>query len=118
MVIFEEDDTSVLRVAFYNVGIQQPQLNTKHKASVEMKCHALAADIAEGFRRHHLDLLCLCELGEHGLGLHGRKQLSCDTQAELLEWVVRMANGSLGGASEPAELSCWQQLRQKDAFLA
>ena len=103
-VTFELDDASVLRVAFYNVGIQQPELDKKFKKEADKKPRKLARDIAEAFNRHHLDLLCLCELGEHGLGLHGRRHLSCGTQAELLEWVVELANEDLGGASEPAEL--------------
>ena len=103
-VTFEDDDSSVLRVGFYNVGIQQSELDKKNAQDAKKKCMALAQDIADAFQKHSLDLLCLCELGEHTIGLHGRKNLSCDTQAELLQWVVRMANRLLGGASEPAEL--------------
>ena len=66
----------MLRVAFYNVGVQQPELDKKNRSDVENKCHAVATDIAEGLKRHHLDLMCLCELGEHAIGLHGRKHLS------------------------------------------
>ena len=103
-VTFEDDDSSVLRVGFYNVGIQQSEVDKKNAQDANKKCMALAQDIADAFQKHRLDLLCLCELGEHTIGLHGRKNLSCDTQAELLQWVVRMANRLLGGASEPAEL--------------
>ena len=81
------------------IGVGQEE-----RAGCEKKCMALAQDSADAFQKHRLDLLCLCELGEHTIGLHGRKNLSCDTQAELLQWVVRMANRLLGGASEPAEL--------------
>ena len=99
-----ESDETVLRVAFYNVGMQHSALDSKNGYKSLNRCEALARDIADGFRKHCLDLLCLCELGERAIGLHGRKHLSCDTQADLLEWVVRWTNKRLGGASEPAEL--------------
>ena len=52
---------------------------------------------------HRLDLLCLCELGEHEIGLQGRKNLGCRSQNDLLKLIVNMANEDLqGGASEPA----------------
>ena len=60
-----------------------------------MRCRALAHDAAEGFRKHCLDLLCLCELGEHEIGLQGRKNLCCNTQNDLLELVVEWANDEL-----------------------
>ena len=52
---------------------------------------------------HRLEFLCLCELGEHEIGLHGRKHLDCSSQEDLLKLIVHMANEDLqGGASEPA----------------
>ena len=43
------------------------------------------------------------ELGEHEIGLHGRKYLRCESQDDLLRLIVRMANEDLeGGATEPA----------------
>ena len=74
-----ENDETVVRVAFYNVGIQQAHLDTKSFKRAEKRCRALANDIAEGFRKHRLELLCLCELGEHEIGLQGRKNLSCES---------------------------------------
>ena len=98
-----EDDETVLRVAFYNIGLQQSALDTKKRAVAEARCQALARDIAEGFRRHRLDLLCLCEVGEHDIGLHGQKNLNCDSQEQLLELVAQMATTELrSGALEPA----------------
>ena len=48
----------------------------------------------------------MCELGEHGIGLHGRKHLDCSSQEDLLQLIVRMANEELErsarGAPEPA----------------
>ena len=67
-----EDDATVLRVAFYNVGMQQSALDSKKSDRAAKRCRALAHDIAEGFRMHRLDLLCLCELGEHEICLHGK----------------------------------------------
>ena len=45
----------------------------------------------------------MCELGEHTIGLDGRKILKCRTQKDLIMLIVKMANEDLqGGASEPA----------------
>jgi len=41
---------------------------------------------------HRLHLLCLCELGENGIGLQRRKSMNCDTHHELLKLIVDMAN--------------------------
>jgi len=98
-----EDDETVLRVAYYNVGLQQTAMDTKPSSRAEGCCRHLANDIAESFRKHRLHLLCLCELGEHGIGLQGCKNMGRDTQHDLLELIVDMANEDLtGGASEPA----------------
>ena len=52
---------------------------------------------------HRLDLLCLHELGKHEVGLQGRKHMDCNSQEDLLQLIVNMANEDLqGGASEPA----------------
>ena len=98
-----EDDETVLRVAFYNVGMQQSDLDTKRRKTAEGRCARLAHDIAEGFKKHRLDLLCLCELGEHEIGLQGQKNLRCDSQEELLVMIASMVDRALdGGALEPA----------------
>ena len=102
-VTIVENDATVLRVAFYNVGLQQQELSTRKRAPAEERCRNLAHDIAEGFRKHRLDLLCLCELGEHGIGLQGVKHLECPSQDALLQLIVRMASADdQGGAGEPA----------------
>ena len=94
---------AALPVAFYNASVTQPQLDTASRMRAENTCWRLARDIAEGFRRHRLDLLCLCELGEHEIGLQGRNNLGCQSQHELLQLIVGMANEDLqGGAPEPA----------------
>ena len=50
-----------------------------------------------------MELLCLCELGEHEIGLQGQKNLDCDSQEELLQLIVQMVDEELhGGAIEPA----------------
>ena len=55
----------------------------------------MAHDIAEAFKKHRLDLLRLCELGEHEIGLQGRKNLDCRSQKDLLEQIVNMVNDEL-----------------------
>ena len=98
-----EDDETLLRVAFYNVGIQQSDLDSKRWQKAQTRCEFLAHDIAEGFRRHRLELLCLCELGEHEIGLQGRKNLGCDSQEKLLQLIVQIVDRDLhSGAPEPA----------------
>ena len=84
-------------------GMQQSALDSRTADRAEQRCRALAHDIDEGFRKHHLELLCLCELGEHEIGLQGRKNLGCRSQNGLLNLLVHMASEDLdGGASESA----------------
>ena len=86
-----------------NVGILQSALDTKTSERPEKRCRTLANDIAEGLGKHRLELLCLCELGEHEIGLQSRKNLRCESQDDLLRLIVRVANEDLqGGAPEPA----------------
>ena len=66
----------------------------------------LVKDVATAFKKHKLQLLLLCELGEHEIGLQGRMHFQCDTQQELMEMVTAKVNGVFeqedSGASEPA----------------
>ena len=58
---------------------------------------------------HNLDLLGLCELGQHRTGLHGREHFDASDQQQLMELVVAKANAGLArrkpqkrvGAAEP-----------------
>ena len=45
-----ENDETVLRVAFYNVGMQQSALDSREADRAKQRCRALAHDIAEGFK--------------------------------------------------------------------
>ena len=67
--------------------IQRP-LNVQKNAA-----KFLANDIVEGFRKHRLELLCLCWLGEHEIGLRCRKNLRWESQDDLLRLIVRKACG-------------------------
>ena len=97
------NDESVLRVAFYNVGMEQSDLDTKRIEVAQERCRKFAHDIVAAFRDHRLDLLCICELGEHTIGLEGKKNLRCESQEQLLLLVLRMVDEELrGGAQEPA----------------
>jgi len=104
------NDETVLRVAYYNVGIVQEALETKHREKAKNRLLKLSLDIAYAFTKHRLDILCVCELGEHGKGLLGDKHFECDTQYDLLALIVKMVNDecrrchaerAAGGASEP-----------------
>ena len=55
-----------LTVGFYNVGIQFSELSGKKWST---KQSHLKADIIKAFDTHVLDILCLCELGELGVGI-------------------------------------------------
>ena len=90
LIRVKNDDTWI-RVAFYNVGLQQSDLNCDKK-SAEIRCQALAHDIAEAFTRHSLDLLCLCTLGDPEIGLEGKMNLRCNTQKILLEMILGMVS--------------------------
>ena len=59
-------NTARLTVGFYNVGIQLTELSGKKWPS---KQSALKADIIKAFDTHVLDILCLSELGELGVGI-------------------------------------------------
>jgi hypothetical protein len=59
-------DTARLTVGFYNVGIQFTELAGKKWL---LKQSRLRADIVKAFDTHGLDILCLCELGELGVGI-------------------------------------------------
>ena len=72
----------LLKVAFYNVGISKPQLNRRSK-NFDKHMKRFAGDIEDAFSECHVDVLCLCELGEHEEGL--------DDQAALLDELVQMA---------------------------
>ena len=62
-------DASELTVAFYNMGIQMPEIGAKRWEAKERR---LAADIVKAIKVHELDILCLSELGQVGVGL-GKK---------------------------------------------
>jgi endonuclease/exonuclease/phosphatase family metal-dependent hydrolase len=62
-------DASELTVAFYNVGIQMAEIGAK---KWEAKERRLAADIVKAIKVHELDILCLSELGQVGVGI-GKK---------------------------------------------
>jgi len=104
------DDETVLRVAYYNVGILQTAMDTKHHERAKNRLLKLSLDIADAFTKHCLDIVCLCELGEHGKGLQGSKNFKRETQYDLLTFIVDLVNDDLsrghseraaGGASEP-----------------
>ena len=57
------DGTTELRVGFYNVGIQEPEVGG---ARWPEKREALKSDIVRAFTRHGLTMLCLSELS----GIH------------------------------------------------
>ena len=58
----------LLTVGFYNVGIQQTDLENRKRHKVEARLMQLSDDIANAFCNHNLDMLAICELGGH---LHG-----------------------------------------------
>ena len=97
------DDETVFRVAFYNVGFQQSMLDAKRRHRAVKHCESFARDIAQGFTKNRLDLLCLCELGEHEIGLQGQKNLDCESQQEVLQLITLKVNEEIRrGAEEPA----------------
>ena len=55
-----------------------------------------------------MELVCLCELGEHEIGFHGRKHFGCQDQSELLERITGMVNQEL--QSDASELALQVEL--------
>ena len=52
-----EINAALLRLAFYNVGIQQGMLNNLTKRKAENRLDRLATDIVDAFITHEIDLL-------------------------------------------------------------
>ena len=79
---------------------------TKKKQRAQARIDLLVKDVATAFKKHKLQLLLLCELGEHEIGLEGRMRFQCDTQLKLMEMVTAEVNGVFeqedSGASEPS----------------
>ena len=67
---------NALRVAFYSVGLLQSALNHKKKKRAQKCIDLLVKDVVTAFKKHKLQLLLLCELGEHEIGLEGPHALS------------------------------------------
>ena len=79
------DDAFELTVAFYNVGLQASQVNSKKWPDREAK---LANDIINAAKNHKLDILCLCELGEINVGIGGKLSQSVSA------WIHGLFSGS------------------------
>jgi len=80
------DNAPRLTVGFYNVGIQCAEFGGKHWKQKEDR---LASDLVNAFGTHKLDILCLCELGELGVGLSGKIQ-----NGDINGWIRRLLAGS------------------------
>ena len=52
-----ESNDALLRLGFYNVGIQQSMLDNLTRRKAELRLDRLATDIADSFITHELDLL-------------------------------------------------------------
>ena len=102
------DDDAVLRAAFYTVGLQQNALDSRRAEVAIAFCQRWARDITDAFQLHRLDVLCLCDLGEHGVGLQGCAHLGCHTQEELFLQITTMVADALRG--DAPELAAQIQL--------
>ena len=75
-------------VGFYNVGIKLDEVNEKNW---KIKERMLKDDIVKAFDEHGLDILCLSELGELGIGLAPslpKEDISAWTQGLLSDSAV------------------------------
>ena len=79
-------------VGFYNLGVQQSMLDPDLQKRADYRMAKIAQDIADAFQNRSLDFLGLRELGEHTVGLNGRKHFGHLTQVRLMEAVVNTAN--------------------------
>ena len=73
-------------MAFYNVGIQLLQVNSRKWPTTEDK---LAEDIIKAATMHELDILCLSELGEVGVGIGGNLP-----EGGVIAWIHKLLTGS------------------------
>jgi hypothetical protein len=87
------DNAAQLTVAFYNVGIQVSELEGKNWKTKEGR---LQADILKAFNTHALDILCLCELGELGVGIGASVP-----HGDVVAWIMKLFNDS---AIPPVEI--------------
>ena len=87
------DNVAQLTVAFYNVGIQVSELEGKNWKTKEGR---LQADILKAFNMHGLDILCLCELGELGVGIGANVP-----HGDVVAWIMKLFNDS---AIPPVEI--------------
>ena len=94
--VSEFPDTAVeVTAAFYNVGIQLAEYNSKNWSVKEGK---LRKSIADAFHNHSLDMLCLSELGELGIGFGGSVP-----QGDVGMWISRILQDS---AVPPVQTFC------------
>ena len=77
--VHEADDN--LKVGWYNVAFQA---GTMMGNVGERKMKALARDVRDALKKHNLMVLCLCELGEHLIGLQRIKNWKGDGQEQIL----------------------------------
>ena len=94
-VIELSDKPAEVTVAYYNVGIQQTELLAKRWPQKEAK---LKKDIVEAFENHSLDMLCLSEKGELGIGFH-----ESVPQRDVGKWILKILQGS---AVPPVQAFC------------
>ena len=80
------DNAPKLAVGFYNVGIQYTEFGGKNWKQKETR---LASDLVKAFDTHKLDILCLCELGELGVGLKGKIP-----DGDITAWIRFLLAGS------------------------
>ena len=85
--VVELSDKAVeVTVAFYNLGIQLTEIKAKKWHLKEAK---LRKDIVAAFHNHSLDMLCLGELGELGIGFHGSVP-----QGDVGRWILTILQDS------------------------
>ena len=94
--VSELSDTAVeVTVAFYNLGIQLAEYKSKNW---RLKEGRLRKDIVEAFQNHSLDMLCLSELGELGIGFRGSVP-----QGDVGRWISTILQDS---AVPPVQTFC------------
>ena len=92
--IYQARDGETLKLAWYNVGFQNKTMEGKLGVG---KMQSLARDIREAFSKHNLDVLCLCELGEHTIGLHTVKNWKGSNQEDILKELLVFVDQIEGG---------------------
>ena len=78
------EGAAACKIGFYNVGLTDLMINGYKQQQSQVYSERLAQDLVIAFNEFRMHMLCLCELGEHEVGL--------DKQESFLKDIVSRVN--------------------------